>query len=238
MTSWCERIRDQGVFASRLSRGDATLSAVLARLSPNVGGPSYQWDKRPSTAAGLMIRESFTEAVGRYVLIQVAAPGKLTCRWRSKSGDPDDNQIQELSTVEMPVHLSLVRASGEVRIYASADGRDWGKPRMTLLANFDASGRIGLFVCSGNTVASATAVFGSVEVIERPQGSRQWHRSPIREIHSLPNAIPRPNGHFPQSMTSGFRRPQAYSDRLFGPLRHRSVATLWLVAVPVPHPQR
>lgn len=166
MTSWWERIRDQGVYANRPSRGDATLSAVLTRLSPNVGGPSYQWDNRPSTAAGLMIRESLTEAVGRFVLIQVAASGKLTCRWRSKSGDQDDNQIQELSTVEMPVHLRLVRASGEVRIYASADGKDWGKPRMTLPANFDDSSRIGLFVCSGNTVASATAVFGSVEVIE------------------------------------------------------------------------
>jgi hypothetical protein len=66
----------------------------------------------------------------------------------------------------MPVHLRLVRASGEVRIYASADRKNWGKPRMTLPANFDDSSRIGLFVCSGNTVASATAVFGSVEVIE------------------------------------------------------------------------
>jgi hypothetical protein len=94
MTSWWERVRDQGVFASRPVRGDATLSARLASLTPDVGGPSYKWDHRPPTASGLMIRESLTEAAGRYVLVQVAASGRLTCRWREKTGDQDDNQVK------------------------------------------------------------------------------------------------------------------------------------------------
>ena len=63
----------------------------------------------------------------------------------------------------LPVHLKIAQASGEVRIYASADGKDWGEPRMSRRATFDDSSRIGLVVCSGNTFASTTAVFGNVE---------------------------------------------------------------------------
>ena len=164
MTSWWERVRDQGVFASRPSRGDAALSARLVSLAPDVGGPSHKWDHRPPTAAGLMIRESLAEAAGRYVLVQVAASGRLTCRWREKSGDQDDNRVEELGTVTVPVHLRIVRSSGEVRVFTSADGKDWGEPRTSHRGMFGDSGRHGLFVCSGNTFASTTAVFDSVTV--------------------------------------------------------------------------
>jgi hypothetical protein len=163
MTSWWERVRDQGVFVSRSVRGDATLSACLTSLTPNVGGPSYKWDHRPPTVSGLMIRESLTEAAGRYVLVQLSASGRLTCRWRDKSGDQDDNQVQELGTLALPVHLKIEQTTGEIRIYASTDGREWGEPRLSHRAAFDTSSRIGLFVCSGNTFASTTAVFNSVE---------------------------------------------------------------------------
>ena len=163
MTSWWERVRDQGVFASRPVRGDATLSARLTSLAPDVGGPSHKWDHRPPTAAGLMIRESLAEAAGRYVLVQVAASGRLTCRWREKSGDQDDNQVKELGTVALPVHLKIVRASGEIRVYCSPDGKDWGEPRIARRATFDATSRIGLFACSGNTFASTTALFDRLE---------------------------------------------------------------------------
>lgn len=166
MTSWWERVRDQGVFASRPVRGDATLSARLTSLTPDVGGPSYKWDQRPPTSSGLMIREPLSQAAGRYVLVQVAASGRLSCRWRDKTGDQDDNRVKELGTVALPAHLKIEQASGEIRIYVSADGKDWGEPRMSHRATFDRSSRIGLFVCSGNTFASSTAVFGSVEVKE------------------------------------------------------------------------
>lgn len=162
LTSWWERVRDQGVFVSRAVDGDVVLSACLTSLAPNVGGPSYKWDTRPPTASGLMIRESLDEAAGRYVAIQLATDGKLVCRWRDKSGDQDDNQVQELGTMELPVHLKVERSAGQIRLFASADGKDWGEPRMSLPGQFDKSSRIGLFVCSGNTFASTTAVFSSV----------------------------------------------------------------------------
>ena len=166
MTSWWERVRDQGVFASRPVRGDVMLSARLTSLTPDVGGPSYKWDHRPPTASGLMIRESLTEARGRYLLVQVDASGALTCRWRDKTDDQDDNQSKELGKVALPVHLKIVQSSGEIRVFTSADGKDWGEPRMSHRATFHDSSRIGLFVCSGNTFASTTAVFSSVEVRE------------------------------------------------------------------------
>jgi hypothetical protein len=163
MTSWWERVRDQGAFASRPARGDAALSARLTTLGPNVGGPSHKWDHRPPTAAGLMIRESLTDAAARYVLIEVDAAGRLTCRWRDKTGDQDDNQTKELGKVQLPVHLKIERAGGEVRVFASADGTNWGEPRVSRRAAFGDASRIGLFVCSGNTFASATAEFDPVE---------------------------------------------------------------------------
>jgi hypothetical protein len=77
MTSWWQRVRDQGVFANRAVTGDVEVSARLASLAPNVGGPAFPWDSRPPTAAGLMIRESLAPACGRYVLVQVEASGAL-----------------------------------------------------------------------------------------------------------------------------------------------------------------
>lgn len=96
MTSWWERVRDQGVFVSQGVTGDVEISARLTSLAPNVGGPAYPWDNRPPTASGLRIRESLAQACGRYLLVQVEASGDLTCRWRDKTGDQDDNQRQAL----------------------------------------------------------------------------------------------------------------------------------------------
>lgn len=168
MTSWWERVRDQGVFVSHTVSGDLTLSARLTGLEPNVGGPSYQWDNRPPTVSGIMIREPLAEAAGRFVLVQLSASGELTCRWREKSGDQDDNQSKAIGTMAMPCHLKIDRTSGQVRVYASADGKEWGEPLMSIEIQFDKSSRIGLFVCSGNTFASATAIYDSVELSESP----------------------------------------------------------------------
>ena len=57
MTSWWERVRDQGVFASKPVTGNVQLTAQLTGLAPHVGGRTYKWDHRPPTASGLMIRE-------------------------------------------------------------------------------------------------------------------------------------------------------------------------------------
>jgi hypothetical protein len=167
MSSWWERVRDQGVFVSQSVRGDVMISARLTSLAPNVGGPNaYQWDNRPSTTAGLMIRESLDQACGRYLLVQVEASGNLVCRWRNKTGDQDDNQVKELGKVTLPVHIKLVQAGKQVQVFASADGQSWGQPRMSHTVTFDATSRIGLFVCSGSTFASTTATFDSVTVNE------------------------------------------------------------------------
>jgi len=109
-----------------------------------------------------MIRESLTEARGRYLLIQVEASGRLVCRWRDKSGDQDDNQLKELGKVDLPIHLKLVQHSGEIQVFTSANGRDWGEPRLARRTPFDEPSRIGLSVCSGNTFSATTAAFDSV----------------------------------------------------------------------------
>ena len=164
MTSWWERVRDQGVFVSKPVNGERSISARLTRLAPNVGGPdAYQWDSRPPTAAGLMIRESLDQACGRYLLLQVEASGNLVCRWRDKTGDQDDNQKQELGKVTLPIHLRLVQIGGTIQVFASADGGHWGEARMSHAAAFHAESRIGLFVCSGNTFATTTATFDTVD---------------------------------------------------------------------------
>jgi len=163
MTSFWERVRDQGVFVNRPVTGDVAISARLTRLAPNVGGPSYQWDDRPPSVAGLMIRESLTEKCGRYVLIQVEASGSLICRWRNKSQDQDDNQKKDLGKVTLPIHLKLVQTDGQTQVFASTNGRDWAEPLMILSTTFDDQSRVGLFVCSGNTFASTTAVFDAVQ---------------------------------------------------------------------------
>jgi hypothetical protein len=163
MTAFWERVRDQGTFVSLPVTGDAAISARLTSLAPNVGGPAYQWDNRPPSVAGLMIRESLTEKCGRYVLIQVEASGSLVCRWRNKSGDQDDNQKKDLGKVALPLHLRLIQTGGQTQVFTSTDGRDWGEPRMSHAGQFDVLSRAGLFVCSGNTFATTTATFDSVQ---------------------------------------------------------------------------
>jgi hypothetical protein len=164
MSSWWERVRDQGVFLSQPVRSDVAINARLTSLAPNVGGPNaYKWDNRPSTAAGLMIRESLSEKCGRFLLIQVDATGNLVCHWRRKTGDQDDNQKKDLGKVSLPLHLKLVHTGQEIRVFASADGQNWGEPRLTQLLHFDERSWIGFFVCSGNTFSSATAMFDVVK---------------------------------------------------------------------------
>ena len=108
-------------------------------------------------------RESLTEKCGRYLLIQVEASGSLVCRWRNKSGDQDDNQKKDLGKVTLPIHLRLAQAGGQTQVFTSTDGHDWGEPRMSHAAQFDVQSRVGLFVCSGNTFATTTATFDSVQ---------------------------------------------------------------------------
>ena len=164
MSSWWERVRDQGVFVSQPVTGPVVaVSARLLSLAPNVGGPNaYEWDHRPPTASGLVLRESLTEKCGRYVLVQVEATGRLVGRWRDKSGDQDDNQSRDLGPVTLPIHLRLLQTGGTVQVFTSTDGRAWGEPRLTRPASFGEPSRIGLFVCSGNTFAATTATFDSV----------------------------------------------------------------------------
>ena len=164
MTGFWRRVQDQGVFVSRASTGDTEISARLKSVSPNVGGPAYQWDGRPPTATGLMIRESLAEPLSRYLLVQVEASGKLIGRWRDKAGDPDDNQMKELGTVTLPVHLKLVRRGREIQVFTSVDNLSWAEPRMSHVATFDNESRMGLYVCSGNTFSSTTAAFDLVKI--------------------------------------------------------------------------
>jgi hypothetical protein len=95
-------------------------------------------------------------------LVQVEASGNLVCRWRNKTGDQDDNQKKDLGKVTLPIHLKLVQTSKEIQVFASTDGENWGEPRMSHTAAFDTTSRVGLFVCSGNTFSSTTAVFDSI----------------------------------------------------------------------------
>ncbi|MCY3019500.1 MAG: nucleoside hydrolase [Planctomycetota bacterium] len=164
MTSWWERVRDQGVFVSQAVPGNVEIHARLTSLAPNVGGPAHQGDNRPPTASGLMIREALAQACGRYVLVQVEASGNLVCRWRNKTGDQDDNKKKDLGKVTLPIHLKLVQSAKDIQVFASTDGQNWGEPRMLHPAVFDDKSRIGIFVCSGNTFASTTALFDSVNV--------------------------------------------------------------------------
>ena len=166
MTAFWERVRDQGAFASRTADGDGEISARLVSLAPNTGGPAYQWDNRPPAAAGLMLRESLSEPLSRYVLIQVEATGKLVARWRDKTGDQDDNQQADLGPATLPLHLSLVRTGNTIRLFTSADGHNRSEPRFTHTTTMGPQTRAGLFICSGNSFATSNAGFDSVNVID------------------------------------------------------------------------
>ncbi len=163
MTSWWQRVRDQGAFVSKSLADAGVLSARLTNLGPNVGGPAYQWDHRPPTAAGLMLRESLSEPSSRYFLVQVEASGNLVCRWRDKTGDVDDNQRKELGKVSLPLHLKLVTKDQQIQVFRSKDGNDWDGPLISRTAAFDETSRLGLFTCSGNTFSSTTAIFEAVQ---------------------------------------------------------------------------
>ena len=169
MTSWWDRVRDQGVFFSQSAPGDFEVSARLVSLSPNVGGPNaYRADSRPPTASGLMVRGSLNEKASRYFSVQVEATGILVCRWRDKTGDQDDNKAKSLGKIALPSHLRLVRSEKVIEVFVSANGKDWGKP---LMSHTSAMGeaRCGMFVCSGNTFASATAVYDSIKDAVAPK---------------------------------------------------------------------
>ena len=161
MTGFWERVRDQGSYLSQAVSGDVTLSACLMSLAPDVGGPSYPWDSRPSTAAGVMLRESSTEGCGRYALLEVQATGKLVFRWRDKPG-PDESHVKEFGKVTLPLYLKLTRKGQQIEGFSSPDGRNWSAPLMTHPTSFSAENRLGFSVSSGNTFASSTAVFESV----------------------------------------------------------------------------
>jgi len=164
MRAFWDRIRDQGVFASRPVTGDVELTAQLTDLAPNVVGPADTRAGRPQTASGLMIRELLVEPVDRFFLVQVEASGKLVCRWRDKPSGGDGGQSKELGEVTLPIHLKLSRKGNEIQVFTSADGKDWGEPRMSHPAALGGGCRIGLFVCSGNTFASSTGTFKNVEI--------------------------------------------------------------------------
>ena len=160
MTGFWERRKDQGAYVSQAVPGGATISARLIGLAPNVGG-SKQRDSRPSTASGLMLRESLTEGCGRYAAVEVEANGKLVFRWRNKVG-PDESHAKELGPVTLPIHLKLTRTGQQIQVFTSPDGQSWGEPLMTHTTTFDGQNRLGLYTCSGHTFASTTAVFESV----------------------------------------------------------------------------
>lgn len=162
MTSWWERVRDQGVFVSRAVSRGAEISARLISLAPDVGGHALQRDNRPPAASGLMIREPLEAKCGRFLSIQVEASGALVCRWRDRTGDADDNQRKELGKVTVPVFLKLVQTGKQIEVFASKDGKKWGGAHMSHPAVFSDQSLIGLVVCSGNTFASTTAVFDSL----------------------------------------------------------------------------
>ena len=166
MSSFWQRVQDQGVFVSRPASDKFELSGQLKGLAPNVGGPLYNRDSRPPSASGLMIREPHSENCGRFVLIQVESTGALVARWRDKSGDVDGGKSKKLGEVTLPVRLKLARTNQGIEFYTSTDGKDWGKPRFTHGANFNGDSRVGLFVCSGNTFASTTATFDLLEISE------------------------------------------------------------------------
>ena len=52
MTSWWERVRDQGVFVGQALTGNVDISARLRSLAPNVGGPAYPGDNNPQPLRG------------------------------------------------------------------------------------------------------------------------------------------------------------------------------------------
>ena len=142
MTSWWERVRDQGAFISKPAPGDFDISARLASLSRNVGGPdAYHADNRPPTAAGLMVRESLDEQASRYFLVQVEATGNLVCRWRDKTADQDDNQSQGLGKIALPSHLRLFR-SGRLSFRSKATCAACASIRFRARESFKSSGSV------------------------------------------------------------------------------------------------
>lgn len=165
MTSFWERVNDQGVFVSKPAQSEVDISARVTGLGPDVGGPgAYENDRRPSTAAGLMIRESLTVLSSRYVLIQVEASGNLVGRWRDELGN--GGKVKNLGKVTLPIHLRLVQSAMDVQLFSSVDGQNWGTSLLVLPTTFKEKGHVGLFVCSGNPVSSTTAEFDSVAVKE------------------------------------------------------------------------
>ncbi len=167
MTLFWERVSDQGAFVSKPLADARELSARLTSLALNVSGPNaYKWDTRPPTISGLMIRESASQPRGRYFLIQVDVQGHLLCRWRDKAGGQEDKWKKDLGKAGLPIHLKLHQTDTEVSVFTSTDGKNWGEPRFTHALVFDDKSRIGLFVCSGNTFSSTTAVFDSVKAVK------------------------------------------------------------------------
>lgn len=161
MSAFWERVRDQGAYLHRPASTGISFAARLRAVSPNVGGPAYPWDSRPSSASGLMLRESLAEPLSRFILIQAEASGKLVARWRDTISQ-DDNQTQQLGIVDFPVHLKIDRKGEFVELHTSADGQQWGEPLFRRKMPFDEGSSIGMFVCSGNTFATTTAWFDSV----------------------------------------------------------------------------
>ena len=160
LSSWWSRRMDQGAFVTRAATPDDAIAIRVDSLSANAGGPSYQWDNRPPTATGVMIREPQAQSRGRFFAVQFTAQGTISVRWRDKTDDSDDSNQAELlkkEATKLPVHLKLVRAAAAVEVYASTDGKTWGEPLMRHKAVYGDGSSIGMYVCSGNSFVSSTA---------------------------------------------------------------------------------
>lgn len=156
LTSWWDRVKDQGVFVNQVVSGDVELSARLVGLSHRMGNEHH------ATASGLLLKESL-QPRSRNIHLQVDASGQLICRWRDKPEEESSgSQMAKLGKVTLPVHLKIRRSGGNVQVFTSADGKDWGEPRLTHPSAFSGECRAGLFVCSGTLPASSTATLDSV----------------------------------------------------------------------------
>jgi lysophospholipase L1-like esterase len=142
---------DEFHYAWRQLIGNGQITARIASQSDMSGGPM----------AGIMLREQLTEDA-RYAFVFTAPGVGAGMKYRTSVGGASAPDTPQKPGVAAPYWLRLVRKSGAVTCYLSANGISWSWCGKVTINNLKKTVYVGLAVSSAADGALASAAFDNV----------------------------------------------------------------------------
>jgi hypothetical protein len=132
-------------FVNKPAQSEVDISARVT-WGRTSGGPNgyLRMITEPSTASGVMLRESLTALSSRYVLIRSK---RLAISSAAGAADSEKwGKVKNLGRSSVPIHLQARQSGNEVKLFTSADGQSCGTSVLVLPTIFKKGTRPGLFL--------------------------------------------------------------------------------------------